>query len=785
MNAQGFNYLILAVSDGEAIKKMKEYDQHLEEANPVLDIFRWGCFTIMKWLVDFVDWMSNITHDALTLFGLVNSTEIIKMIKDLEPVIMALFAGTLLYLGIKMMLGSRIKAHDKFVTLIVAIIFLTSLSSTTDRGIDITEKATEDIDNYTSDSSKTKIGTDILKNSVLDLKYMDKEMKWKKPSNNNKDGAYNKLTNQSVNYIDINEKIGHGKADTDLGKKITKNKISYDENGKEKLSKLDDGFWGIGATEYYRYSLFFWKGSLGLICTALGYFFAGLAIASIILETIVGLFVAVFGASTLQGDKLKSTIVDILNGLVAIVFVFICMFIFKQLVGFVMNKNMGIYTVGMIAGVKFMIDGPKTVERKFGYDAGLSSPIRSAMAMYSATKLATKGASAGASAVGSGVNKFKEASKSDVNTVRNMLANNNSQNSNQTSSNTQSQLNNTNTNDVNEKNDNQSNNQNTQTNTDDKNLGEQSQQIADNQGYVENTHTNDLESEKSFAENNGKASGGAQHDQLWANKPQGNILSRSDSQNNTQSFNNGKEASINNKVGNDVVNQGANSNYSNNQLSSHGSNNTSLNTNNTANNTSAPSSNGYNTPKTSAPSTNGYSAPETSTPSTNGYSAQGTSAPSTNGYSAPETSTPSTNGYSAQGTSAPSTNGYSAPKTSTPSTNGYNAPKAPNNTSVNSQNRPQPSTPSHTNRYSNSINNVNGFNQRPTHQASSNAMNRTGNIPKSHQPLRQNIGYSPKTQPVKEAKEVKTHNISKSRPQNFQRPTHNSNQTKNRIKPRR
>ncbi|MDU2992598.1 MAG: hypothetical protein E7B64_09060, partial [Streptococcus mitis] len=300
---------------------------------------------------------------------------------------------------------------------------------------------------------------------------------------------------------------------------------------------------------------------------------------------------------------------------------------------------------------------------------------------------------------------------------------------------------------------------NTQTNTDDKNLGEQSQQIADNQGYVENTHTNDLESEKSFAENNGKASGGAQHDQLWANKPQGNILSRSDSQNNTQSFNNGKEASINNKVGNDVVNQGANSNYSNNQLSSHGSNNTSLNTNNTANNTSAPSSNGYNTPKTSAPSTNGYSA-------------QGTSAPSTNGYSA-------------QGTSAPSTNGYSAQGTSAPSTNGYNAPKAPNNTSVNSQNRPQPSTPSHTNRYSNSINNVNGFNQRPTHQASSNAMNRTGNIPKSHQPLRQNIGYSPKTQPVKEAKEVKTHNISKSRPQNFQRPTHNSNQTKNRIKPRR
>lgn len=727
MNYFGFNNFVMGVSDKEVIKTIKDYDGHLEEANPFLDIFRWGCFTIMKWLVNFVDWMSNITHDVLTLFGLVKSTEIIKMIKDLEPVIMALFAGTLLYLGIKMMLGSRIKTHEKFVTLIVAIIFLTTLSSTTDKAIDITEKATDDVDSYTSEKSESKVGTDILKNSVIDLKYMDKEMKWKKPNNNDKDGSYNKLTNKSVNHIDINEKIGHGKADTDLGKEVTKKKLSTDVDGKEELKDLDDGFWGIGATEYYRYSLSFFKGSLGLICTALGYFFAGFAIASIILETIVGLFVGVFGASTLQGDKLKSTIVDILNGLVAIVFVFICMFIFKQLVDFILNKNMGIYTVGMIAGVKFMIDGPKTVERKFGYDAGLSSPLRSAMALYSASKLATKGASAGAGAGASGVNKFKNAVQSDVSNFKNSFSSNNSQNSSQSSTNSQSQLNNTSSNDINEKNDNQSNNQNTQNNTDDKNLAEQSKEASNNQGYVESTHTNDLESEKAFSESNGTASGGSQHDQLWANKPEGSVFGRNMAQNNTQSFNNGKEASINNKVGNDVVHQGANSNYANNQLSSNGSQNTTVNSQNTAHNTSAPigsQTGGYNTPKTSAPST-------------------------------------------AQ-------------------TGGYNTPKSTaNNTSVNNQNRPQSSTSNHSNRYGGSNSNGNGFSHKSSYQPSGNAMNRPNNIPKSHQSVRQSVGYAPKTQPVRQAKEVKSHNISKSRPQSFQRPTNNSNQPKNRIKPRR
>ncbi|MDU4503972.1 MAG: hypothetical protein E7J02_13405 [Staphylococcus warneri] len=665
------------VSDNEVLKTLKDYKHHLDIAGPAKDIFRSMGWGILKFLVEFTDWMSNASHEALSLFGLLDKGHVVQFIQDSKPALMALFALTLLYLGIKMILGARIKLHDKFIAVVIALIFLSSLSNSTETATDITKKATEDVDNYTSEQSNAKIGTNILKNSVVDLKYMDEEQKWKKPESDVKDGRYNKLSNSSVEYIDINETIKQGKAETDLGKEVTKKQISMKSGGKEEVKDLDGGFWGIGEKEYYRYSVYWARGMTGLLCAGLGYFFAGLAIASIILETIVGLFIASFGASTLQSDKLKSTIVDMLNGLVAIVFVFICMFIFKELLGFIMNKNITVYIIGMIAGLKFMFDGPRIIERKFGYDAGLQSPIRSLMAGYGLAK-------AGASVSKAGVNKFKstvDGAKKSFNSNTSNSTNNpvntsqNSTNKNQDSSNV---------NDINEKNDN-----NTQGNNDNKNLGEQAQQNADNQGYVDSPHTSDLESEKNQADSNAKASGGSQHDQLWANKPEGSVLGRSSSQNlTTQSFNNnnGKEASINNKVGNDVVKQGAN--------------NTSVN----AQNTTAPSNSsvgGYNTPKESS------------------------------------------------------------------SVGGYNTPKE---------------SSSGGSRYGNSNKTVNGFNSKTSARPHSSGKS---NIPKSHQSARSSMSYTPKTQPVRTAKQSTTHNMPKNKSQGYQRPLARNNQASNKIKPKR
>ncbi|MBF7018266.1 pLS20_p028 family conjugation system transmembrane protein [Staphylococcus durrellii] len=685
---------LLAISDDKLLKKLKEYDDHLQIAGPFNDMIRSIDWAIMRFLVKFTDWMSDAGLQALTLFGLIDQGNVIQFLKDAQPVFMALFALTLLYLGTKMILGSRVNNFEKFTTLIIAIIFLTTLSTTTKQATDITEQASEDVVNYSvdgqggSEDSKSgdKVGTDILKASVIDLKYMDKEKNWVKPTNNDTDGTYNTLKNSTVNYIDINETIEAGKGETELGKKMSESKISMEAGGKSKVEKLDGGFWGIGDKEYYRYSLHWFKGNLGLICAGIGYFFGGFAVASIILETIVGLFIAFFGASTLQGDKLKSTIVDILNGLVAIVFVFICMFIFKELVAFIMNKNMALYIIGMIAGCKFMIDGPKMIERKFGYDSGLSAPFRTALTTYglikggtSAIKSANQTISkAGGNAASPLTDKLTKSSSNNNETATNnneKSTNSNNSNSSKSEKSNASQKNgnamsatNNNTN-VASNNENKTSEQ--SYNTGQENVNTESSNGTEtangNEGYYSTSNTNDLETEKTHSEQSQTVSGGDQHSQLWGNKPEGSILSPQNvenamnDKNGTNNYNSngnagGKEAVINHKTNNDTVSGGKTNAFSN----------------------SSSGGTGYNQPKNATSSNGQYSkAPQSQSTSSNGqYSKapQSQSASSNGQYSkAPQSQPTSSNGqYSKapQSQSASSNGQYS--KTPQSSQNGAN-----------------------------------------------------------------------------------------------------------------
>ncbi|GAB5868646.1 hypothetical protein JMUB7539_27110 [Staphylococcus aureus] len=100
------------------------------------------------------------------------------------------------------------------------------------------------------------------------------------------------------------------------------------------------------------------------------------------LEIIVNKILAIFFSHALQGERLKSTIIDILNGFVSVIMIFFCLFLYKEVVSFLNDKPTGIWLVGLIAATWFMIDGPKSIERKFGYDAGLRSPFYTMAGMY-------------------------------------------------------------------------------------------------------------------------------------------------------------------------------------------------------------------------------------------------------------------------------------------------------------------------------------------------------------------------------------------------------------------
>lgn len=554
------------LSDKDIIKIFHDYGGNLEITNIVTSMFRkigWYFINFLVWITDLV---SNLAIKVLTLFGLLTQDSITKLLVEARPVLVSILAISIMYIGLKMMTGRQVNKANIFTAIVVAMIFLGSLNSTLDKGAEISQESSKAVENFDPDSStqkgdETKAGSSLLKKNIVDIKYVaEKGFPKLKTTKNN--SQYNKLNATTSKYIDINEGIDQGDVKSKNAKKILGKKVSVDENGKTELKSLDKGMFGIGKEQYYRFQIKWFTAIVGLICLAIGHFLAALRVASIILELVVTKIIAVGFSYALQGEKLKSTIVDILNGFISIVLIFICLFVFKETVGFLNDKPLGVWFIGLVAATLFMIDGPKIIERKFGYDAGLSSPWRSALAMYG---VARAGASMAGSGVSSAGNKVKQ-SHSDsnkTNSQSNDKSNNEKTNRaeafNQQSSNTRSNQE-SNSKSNGEQNINEQQNAtstvgeelNAQTNQEEQaKQNTQSEEMnhtqANNTTGTNTQQTLDQEMKESGRTSNGFKGVGESHSALWANKTNGksSLMSEENLQNVERQINNGQSSSSN------------------------------------------------------------------------------------------------------------------------------------------------------------------------------------------------------------------------------------------------
>lgn len=553
------------LSDKDILGIFNDYADSLEITNIVTSMFRTIGWYFVQFLVWITDLVSNLAINVLTLFGLLSQDSITKLLIEAKPVLISILALSIMYIGFKMMTGRQVNKANIFTAIIVAIIFLGSLNSTMQTGSELAKESSKAVENFDPDSSTqsddgSKAGSSLLKKNIIDIQYMaEKNFPKLKTTRNNSE--YNKLTAKTAKYIDINEGIDAGDVKSKNAKKVLGKKISVDENGKTKLVKLSNGMFGIGEEQYYRFQVKWFTAIVGLICLALGHFLAALRVASIILELVVTKIIAVGFSYALQGEKLKSTIVDIINGFISIVLIFVCLFIFKEVVGFLNDKPLGVWFIGLIAATFFMIDGPKVIERKFGYDAGLSSPWRSALAMYGAAK-------AGAGIAGSGIGKASDKIKQSHSNSNKTNSNSNEKSNNETNSRSEA---------LNQQSSNSKNNQESNTRSNgERNLNEQ-QTATTNVGNETNSRTNQEAQEKQNSEtqdvNNRqsansqssnthqtldqemKESGhgtndfkgvGAGHSTLWANKPasgSSSLMSEENLQNVEKQINNGGSSS--------------------------------------------------------------------------------------------------------------------------------------------------------------------------------------------------------------------------------------------------
>lgn len=553
------------LSDKDILGIFENYGNSLEITNIVTSMFRTIGWYFVQFLVWITDLVSNLAINVLTLFGLLSQDSITKLLIEAKPVLISILALSIMYIGFKMMTGRQVNKANIFTAIIVAIIFLGSLNSTMQTGSELAKESSKAVENFDPDSSTqsddgSKAGSSLLKKNIVDIKYVaEKGFPKLKTTRNNSE--YNKLNAKTAKYIDINEGIDAGDVKSKNAKKVLGKKVVVDENGKTTLGKLKDGMFGIGKEQYYRFQVKWFTAIVGLICLALGHFLAALRVASIILELVVTKIIAVGFSYALQGEKLKSTIVDIINGFISIVLIFVCLFIFKEVVGFLNDKPLGVWFIGLIAATFFMIDGPKVIERKFGYDAGLSSPWRSALAMYGAAK-------AGAGVAGSGIGKASDKIKQSHSNSNKTNSNSNDKSNNETNSRSEA---------LNQQSSNSKNNQESNTRSNgERNLNEQ-QTATTNVGNETNSRTNQEAQEKQNSEtqdvNNRqsansqssnthqtldqemKESGhgtndfkgvGAGHSALWANKPasgSSSLMSEENLQNVEKQINNGGSSS--------------------------------------------------------------------------------------------------------------------------------------------------------------------------------------------------------------------------------------------------
>ncbi|MDN5602279.1 MAG: hypothetical protein L0G24_02830 [Staphylococcus equorum] len=553
------------LSDKDILEIFENYGNSLEITNIVTSMFRTIGWYFVQFLVWITDLVSNLAINVLTLFGLLSQDSITKLLIEAKPVLISILALSIMYIGFKMMTGRQVNKANIFTAIIVAIIFLGSLNSTMQTGSELAKESSKAVENFDPDSSTqsddgSKAGSSLLKKNIVDIKYVaEKGFPKLKTTRNNSE--YNKLNAKTAKYIDINEGIDAGDVKSKNAKKVLGEKVVVDENGKTTLGKLKDGMFGIGKEQYYRFQVKWFTAIVGLICLALGHFLAALRVASIILELVVTKIIAVGFSYALQGEKLKSTIVDIINGFISIVLIFVCLFIFKEVVGFLNDKPLGVWFIGLIAATFFMIDGPKVIERKFGYDAGLSSPWRSALAMYGAAK-------AGAGVAGSGIGKASDKIKQSHSISNKTNSNSNEKSNNETNSRSEA---------LNQQSSNSKNNQESNTRSNgERNLKEQ-QTATTNVGNETNSRTNQEAQEKQNSEtqdvNNRqsansqssnthqtldqemKESGhgtndfkgvGAGHSALWANKPasgSSSLMSEENLQNVEKQINNGGSSS--------------------------------------------------------------------------------------------------------------------------------------------------------------------------------------------------------------------------------------------------
>ena len=150
---------------------------------------------------------------------------------------------------------------------------------------------------------------------------------------------------------------------------------------------------GTGIEYIYAYKIDFWKTFITLILVAIALIFAGIKLATMLYDMLfMNLIAPIVIATDVYGSgRAKKMITELLNTYIVFYLVVLVLKIYIITVTAVMNSNMNLIAQLMLilAGAKFVIDGPDIIVKLTGTDAGVKSGYGALMGMRAATSMAS------------------------------------------------------------------------------------------------------------------------------------------------------------------------------------------------------------------------------------------------------------------------------------------------------------------------------------------------------------------------------------------------------------
>lgn len=366
-------------------KVLENFPEYFKTNNTVADFghaVAWAIAKGLKWLVD---QSVSLYETALDFVDFTTYSGVEKYIDTLKVGFVAIFAVSLLGLGIVFIVDHEKKPPKILKSLLLMGLIISSASyllATLNTGVKAFAKET---------AVTESVSDDIIKSSLFDLIHIDRKIGLANMKRGDL-GKYHYTGKLDADKIDINEVINY-KSDlikTDDAKTLLGKKITYyfnDSNTYEGVvSDVYNGFgWNSGDDEdwfnefYYRYKVDYFYIYISLVAAALVYILVSYKTVRMVIEIVTGWILGIFHSTNLNNSQKTVKILEyVLNAYIVILLSAVMIKVFTLGQAFI--KEIAPYDDKPVVNCLLLlflafsiIDGPNLVQQISGIDAGLNS----------------------------------------------------------------------------------------------------------------------------------------------------------------------------------------------------------------------------------------------------------------------------------------------------------------------------------------------------------------------------------------------------------------------------